>query len=102
MEVRMTSLDQRIADAFGSDASSDDIAALISQAQAAAAEASSKADVARTHALDPALSGEGIGAARREMEDAAFERDRMAAAAEQLGVRLKEVRRLERQRRKQA
>src|SRR4051812_19899497 len=102
MEVAMTPLDQRIADAFGSGASPDDIAALISEAQAAAAEASGKAEEARSRALDPALSGEAVAMARREMEDAAFVRDRMANAAERLGPRLKEVRHLERERRRQA
>src|SRR3954471_10807588 len=102
MEVRVTSLDQRIADAFGSRASSEAIAGLISEVQAAASEASGKAEEARSRALDPALSGQTVATARREMDDAAFVRDRMATAAERLGLRLKEVRHLERERRRQA
>src|SRR3954454_14380452 len=100
MEVAMTSLDQRIADAFGSGASSEDIAGLISEVQAAASEASGKAEEARSRALDPAFSGQAVATARREMEDAAFVRDRMATAAERLGAGLKEVRRLEREQRR--
>src|SRR5690242_10775797 len=98
----MRSLDDRIAAAFTSQASSDDIKELISEVRAAAAHASAQADDARARALDPALSGEAVGAARREMEDAAFVRDRMVNAAERLDGRLKEVRRVERDRRRQA
>src|SRR4051812_49046087 len=102
MEVSMKPLDDRITTAFGSDASSEDIAGLISEVQAAASEASGKAEEARSRALDPALSGEAVATARREMDDAAFVRDRMATAAERLGARLKEVRRLEREQRRLA
>lgn len=97
----MSPLDHRIATAFSSDASSEAIAALISEVQAAASEASRQADDARTRALDPALPGEAVATARREMEDAAFIRDRMGVAAERLSGRLKEVRRTEEDRRRQ-
>src|SRR5436305_1222074 len=101
MEITMTPLDQRIATAFGAEASSEAIVTLISEIQAAASDASRQADEARTCALDPALPSDGVTVARREMEDAAFVRDRMGVAAERLSGRLKEVRRTEENRRRQ-
>jgi hypothetical protein len=97
----MKPLDVRIVDAFGDTPSSDAVAALIMEVEAAASEASSSADQARTRALNPALSLDTVRAARAEMEDAAFIRDRMGAAAERLAGRLKEVRRAEEDRRRQ-
>ena len=98
----MKPLDVRIADAFGDTTSSDAVAALIKEVEAAASEASLRADEARARALDPALSLDTVASARREMEDAAFSRDRMGAAADRLTGRLKEVRRAEEDRRRQA
>src|SRR5262249_20318677 len=43
---------------------------------------------ARARALDPTLAGNGMAEARREMHDAAFERDRLATAVEKLRERL--------------
>jgi hypothetical protein len=95
-------LDARIAAAFEPDTSSDIVVGLISEVQTAASDASGKADEARTRALDPALSLDIVAAARREMEDAAFTRDRMNVASTRLTVRLREVRFEEQDRQRQA
>jgi hypothetical protein len=44
--------------------------------------------VARARALNPALASNGVNEARREMEDAAFQRDRMTTAVKELRERL--------------
>ena len=72
----------RIAAPFGNGARSDEVAALMSEAEAAAASASETADRARARALDPALSAKQVADARRQMDEAAFaraERDKLAA-----------------------
>ena len=86
------SLDDRIAAAFSAGAKSDDVVELIGEAEAAAVSAGEAAQSARAQALDPALSAERVAAARREMEDAAFRRDRMQTAVTKLGERLSELR----------
>lgn len=87
-----TDLDERIAAAFVDGAESDDVASLIGEAEAAAAAADEEAEQARERALDPALSAADVAAARREMDDAAFRRDRLQVAVSRLGERLREVR----------
>ena len=87
-----THLDDRITAAFADGAKSDDIASLIVEAEAAAIAAGDTAARARSRALDPALSAPDVAAARREMDDAAFRRDRLQVAAKRLGERLREVR----------
>jgi hypothetical protein len=81
-------LDTRIRAAFDDGVSSQAIVELIDAADAAAQEAGRAAAVARARALNPALASNGVTEARRQMEDAAFERDRMATAVEQLRARL--------------
>ena len=49
------------------------------------------AERARTRALDPALSPAEVAKARREMEDAAFGRDRLQVAVHRLGERVKKL-----------
>jgi hypothetical protein len=85
-------LDDRIAAAFADGAKSDDVASLIREAEAAAIAAGDTAERARSRALDPALSAPDVAAARREMDDAAFRRDRLQVAGKRLGERLREVR----------
>jgi hypothetical protein len=90
--VAASDLDDRITAAFADGAKSDDIASLIVEAEAAAIAAGDTAERARSRALDPALSAPDVAAARREMDDAAFRRDRLQVAAKRLGERLREVR----------
>ena len=88
----MSTLDDRIAAAFGNGVKSDDVAALITETEAAVVSANEAADRARTRALDPALSAKGVAEARRSMEDAAFARDRLQAAVPRLQERLAKLR----------
>jgi hypothetical protein len=74
------------------------VGALIEEVRIAAEKASESADAARTRALDPALPPAEVAAARREMEDATFVRDRMNVAAARLVERLREVERIEQDR----
>ena len=100
-QARLTAdLDERIADAFTKATTSADVAGLIEEAQSAAVSSGEAAETARTRALDPVLSAADVAAARREMEDAAFRRDRMGEAVRRLGDRLREVRRQEDQARR--
>jgi glycosyltransferase involved in cell wall biosynthesis len=100
-QARLTAdLDERIADAFTKATTSADVAGLIEEAQSAAVSSGEAADAARTRALDPALSAADVAAARRDMEDAAFRRDRMQEAVRRLGDRLREVRKQEDQARR--
>jgi hypothetical protein len=92
MKRPVSAIHDRIAAAFGNGARSDDVAALIMEAEAAAASASQTADRARARALDPALSASELAEARRSMEDAAFARERLAAAVPKLQERLAELR----------
>ena len=85
-------LDHRVAAAFGDRVRSSEVADLIVEAEAAAVAAGDTAELARSRALDPALSAANVAAARREMDDAAFRRDRLQVAAKRLGERLREVR----------
>lgn len=88
----MPSLDQRITAAFSSSAKSAGLAELIGEAEAAAASAGVAAEHARERALDPALSAADVAAARSDMENAAFRRDRLEVAVTKLGERLRELR----------
>jgi hypothetical protein len=95
------SLDERIAAVFADSATSTDVADLIEEAEAAAAASGKAAEQARTRALDPALSAAEVARARRDMEDAAFGRDRLQVAVQRLGDRLKELQRREENHRRQ-
>jgi hypothetical protein len=94
MEAPMTtvSLDERIKSAFLEGAKSEEVAPLIAEAEVAAIHAGEAADSARERALDPSISAQDVAAARRQMEDAAFRRDRMGSAAIKLRQRLTELR----------
>ena len=86
----MASLDEHIAAGFRDGVTSGDVADLIQEAEAAAAQSADTAERARKQALDP--SATDVTAARREMEDAAFRRDRLQTATTRLRERLQEVR----------
>jgi hypothetical protein len=86
--VESSDLDTRIRAAFDDGASSQVIVDLIGAVDAAAQAAGSEAEAARARALDPTLAREVESAARRRMEDSAFERDRMATAVTKLRERL--------------
>ena len=75
-------LEGRIAAAFAEGATSDDVAAVLLETDEAACAAGEAAEQARAKALDPELSAPDLPAARHDMDDAAFGRDRLAAAAE--------------------
>jgi hypothetical protein len=85
------SLDDRIAAAFTDGQRSDEVAALIDEAEAAAASAREEAEQARARALDPALSAREVAEARRQMGDATFARDRLSAAVPRQQKRRKEL-----------
>jgi len=93
----MINLDQRVAAAFLDAATSSGVAALIAEAEAAVVASEQDAEAARTRALDPTLAAPAVAAARREMEDGFFKRDRMLEAVRRLGERLGEVKRQEEQ-----
>jgi len=84
-------LDDQIAAAFLPGAVSTEVVELIGNVEAAAAASGEAAQLSRSQALDPQLSAEKVAVARREMEDAAFRRDRMQVAVTKLGERLKEL-----------
>ncbi len=90
-------LDERIAAAFEDGVASADVAGLIEETEAAADAAGKACEVARESALDPRLSDAGVADARREMEDAAFRRDRLQEALRRLGQRRKKLSRREHQ-----
>lgn len=96
------SLDDRIAAAFTADTTSESVATLIGKVETAAATADHAAQHARSRALDPALSAAEVAAARREMDDAAFRRERMQTAVAKLGERLAELKSQEEQARRRA
>lgn len=94
-------LHERIAAAFATGAKSSDVTVLIGQATAAAVASADTADRARTRALDPALSAADVIEARRDMDDASFQRDRLLEAVRRLGERLRELKWQEEQSRRQ-
>jgi hypothetical protein len=97
----MPTLEDKIAAAFTQSTPSNLIGRLIGQAQDAAAAADKQATKSQDDALNPALSGNDLERARREMDDAAFRRDRLTAAASRLEGRLKEMLRAEEDARRQ-
>ena len=82
-------LDERIAAAFSANQKSEVVAALIKEAEAALTAANTAAEEARARALDPTLTAKEVAEARRNMEDAAFARDRLQAALPRLNERLR-------------
>ena len=102
MSTAPTDLDDRIAAAFADSAKSEDVASLIGEVEAAAIAVGEMAERARSRALDPVLSAPDVAAARREMDDAEFRRDRMQVAVTKLGVRLGELRAEEEDNRRRA
>src|SRR5262249_38993241 len=83
--------DDRLAAAFSDGATSSSVAALIEEAEAAAQAVNEIADRARARAMEPTLSAKELADARREMEDAAFKRDRLTVARARLNARLTEL-----------
>jgi DNA repair exonuclease SbcCD ATPase subunit len=88
LEEAVTSLEERITQAFSDDVPSDEIGALIEEAEAAADAVAKAAEQSREQALDPALSPAGVEKARTEMEAVAFRRDRLAVAVRRLREQL--------------
>ena len=85
------SLEARIASVFAETAHSAHIPVLIREVEEAAGEAEEAAKDARKSALSPQLVGKELLAARAEMNEAEFTRDRLNAAALRLAERLKEL-----------
>jgi hypothetical protein len=85
-------LEERIAAAFNDKAGSSDVARLITEVEALAGSSGEAEERAHERALDPALSAADVAAARRDMEDAAFRRERLQTAVTRLRERLVEVR----------
>lgn len=84
MSKEAASLDDRIADAFAGEQTSQTIAALLQEVQQTSAEAKATSEAAEQRALNPRLRPAEVDAARKEMEDANFRSKRMDAAADQL------------------
>jgi hypothetical protein len=99
--IPVISLDDRIAAAFAEGAKSDDFASLIQDVEAAAIAADDVALRAKDRALDPTLPASAVAAARREMDDAVFRRDRLQVAVKRLRERLLVVRAAEENDRRQ-
>jgi hypothetical protein len=95
-------LDARITAAFAEDAKSVDASQLLPEVEAAAKAADAAADEARARALDPPLSGDDLKLARREMDDAKFEQDRLHKASAKLAERVEALKALEADRRMRA
>jgi hypothetical protein len=95
-------LDARIAAAFREGANSVDVSRLLPEVEAAADAADAATGEARARALDPLLSRDDVKVARREMEDAAFTRDRLHQAGAKLAERVEALKALEADRRMQA
>jgi hypothetical protein len=84
-------LDDRIAAVFSDSVQSGVVSALIEETEAASLAYGEVASRARERALDPALMAKAVAEARREMDDAAFKRERLQTAVTRLQARLKEV-----------
>jgi polyribonucleotide nucleotidyltransferase len=84
-------LDNRIASAFSDGVTWENVKVLIVEAEAASLASGEAAERARQRALDPALTAIDVAEARRQMEDAAFRRERLQTAVTRLQDRLKEV-----------
>jgi hypothetical protein len=100
--ITKQSLDERIARAFTVSVTSGDVAGLINEVEAAVIGVGEAASRARERALDPTLSSADVTEARREMEDAAFRRDRLKTAISKLETRLANLRRQEEEQRRRA
>jgi len=98
----IAALDARIRAAFGENVSSGEIVSLVKEAETAAISSAETAERARTRALDPSIPAAVVAAAREEMEDAWFTRDRMQEAVRRLGERLRDVKAEEEQARRRA
>jgi hypothetical protein len=94
-------LDERIAASFQDGATSRDVAALIKETEQAVVVSGEAAERARRHALDPTLSAEEVAYARCQMEDAAFQQQRLQTAVTLLRERLQQVKALEEDQRRQ-
>src|SRR5262249_54147423 len=94
-------LEGRIAAAFG-ETTSGDVAILIAEAETAVIACSEAAEAARSRALNPALCAADVTAARHQMDDAGFKRDRMQEAVRRIGERLREVKAQEEQERRRS
>jgi chromosome segregation ATPase len=89
LEAEVTELRDRIASAFAEDATSSDIRSVLGDVEAARGAAEAAAESARSRALDPLTAD--VPAARRTMDDAVFERDRLAEVARRLAPRVAEA-----------
>lgn len=84
MSKEAASLDDRIADAFAGEQTSQAIAALLHEVQQTSADAKATSQEAEKRALNPRLRPADVDTARKQMEDATFRSKRMDAAADQL------------------
>ena len=84
-------MEGRIIAAFGDAARSDEVGRLVAEVMDAASAADAVAKAAREKALDPRLSRDAVSVARREMNDAEFDRDRLTEAGKLLGERRVEL-----------
>lgn len=91
MSKQAATLDDRIADTFAGDDTSETIAALLQEVQKTSTDAKATSEAAEQRALNPRLRPAEVDAARREMDDANFRSKRMDAAAEQLSELLSTV-----------
>ena len=82
-------LRDRIASAFAEDAKSDLVRSVLADVEAARGAAEAAAESARSRALDPSTGD--VPAARKTMDDAVFERDRLAEVARRLAPRVAEA-----------
>jgi hypothetical protein len=81
----MSTLDERIAAGLSGDATSSDLAALIAEVETAKIEAEEAVTAARSRSLDPLLVD--TTAARTELADVEFRRDRLQVALPRLKAR---------------
>src|SRR4051812_10683524 len=88
----LTGLNERIAAAFGQGVKSDDVFALIVEAEAALVATGEAVEQTRKRAFDPVLRTNDVAEARRQAEDAEFRYKRLEAAVTQLRERLQQVR----------
>jgi hypothetical protein len=93
-------LDARITASFAEDATSGDVRRSLADVEAAAKAAEAAAEHATERALDPLV--DDVIVARGAMLEAAFKRDRLIEAAKRLGVRVDELKALERERAQRA
>jgi hypothetical protein len=70
---------------------SNDVQTLISEVEAASLSSNEAAERARERALDPVFPAKEVAEACRQMEDAAFARDRLSAAVPRLQGRREEL-----------